>query len=195
MPPRTDRKSEILAAATRLFAASGFHGVSIDDLGAELGISGPAIYRYFPGKEAILADMLVGISQRLLDGANERIAANDTAADRLTALIDFHVDFALTEPDLIAVQFRDLGSAPLRERQQVRKLQRLYVNLWADVLVQAYPELSRERALSGVQAVFGLLNSTPHSGRSGDPELASVLRSMAAAALAAVGDSATINDR
>lgn len=193
--PRPDRKSEILAAATRLFAASGFNGVSIDDLGAELGISGPAIYRYFSGKEAILAEMLVVISQQLLDGAKRCLADDADPSAQLAALIDFHVDFALGEPDLIAVQFRDLGSAPLRERQQVRKLQRMYVNLWADVFIGVHPGLSRERALSGVQAVFGLLNSTPHSGRVGDAELKDVLPRMAAAALAAVAEPGTINDR
>ena len=79
MSLRRDRRDEILTAAARLFAASGFHGVSIDDLGAELGFSGPAIYRYFPSKESILGDMLVDISQRLLEGAGLqlRVAAGE----------------------------------------------------------------------------------------------------------------------
>lgn len=195
MTIQVDRRTEILAAATRLFATSGFHGVSIDDLGAELGISGPAIYRYFPGKEAILAEMLVEISQRLLDGARERVGRSGSPLARLRALIDFHVEFALTDPELIAVQFRDLGSTPQREQQQVRRLQRQYVNIWTDLLLERYPELTRARALSAVQAVFGLLNSTPHSGRSGDPGLAVTLRRMALAALAAAAETATINER
>jgi AcrR family transcriptional regulator len=182
---RRDRRDEILAVAARRFAVSGFHGVSIDDLGAELGITGPAIYRYFAGKDTILAEMLVDISRRLLDGARQRVAAPGTAADHLAALIDFHTDFALADPDLIAVQFRDLGSAPERERRQVRQLQRSYVALWVEVLLKVHPETSQERAKSSVQAVFGLLNSTPHSGRSGEPHLAELLRAMAASALAA----------
>jgi AcrR family transcriptional regulator len=50
-----------------MFAERGFHGVSIDDLGAELGVSGPALYRYFESKDAILSEMLVDISERLPD--------------------------------------------------------------------------------------------------------------------------------
>ena len=185
MTARRDRRSEILATAARMFAVSGFHGVSIDDLGAELGISGPAIYRYFPGKEAILSDLLIDISRRLLEGARERVSASDDPAIELAELIDFHIAFAFGEPDLIAVQFRDLGSVPEGERRTVRSLQRQYVGIWVDVLMRVYPAVARPRAQSAAQAVFGLLNSTPHSGRAGEPHLPEVLRAMAAAALAA----------
>jgi AcrR family transcriptional regulator len=182
---RRDRRDEILTSAARLFAASGFHGVSIDDLGAELGISGPAIYRYFPSKESILGDMLVDISQRLLEGAGLQVSGHHTPETQLLALIDFHVDFALGDRDLIAVQFRDLGHAPERDRRRVRQLQRSYVAVWVRVLQHVYPDVSVERAQSSVRAVFGLLNSTPHSGRAGEPHMADLLRDMAFAALAA----------
>ena len=185
MTPRRDRRAEILVTAARLFAESGFHGVSIDDLGAELGISGPALYRYFPGKEAILAEMLLDISQRLLDGANVRVDELGAPELRLSALIDFHIAFALGEPDLIAVQFRDLGSVPEPQRRTIRQLQRAYVSAWVSVVQQVYPAVTVVRAQSCAQAMFGLLNSTPHSGRSGEGNMARLLHSIAAAALAA----------
>ena len=168
-----------------MYAVSGFHGVSIDDLGSELGISGPALYRYFAGKEAILSEMLVDISRRLLDGAHACLSEHDDAGDQLAALIDFHTDFALTEPELIAVQFRDLGSLPDRERRQVRSLQRQYVDVWVEVLRAVYGGVTADQARTAAQAMFGLLNSTPYSGRTGDPRLRDQLRTMAAAALAA----------
>jgi AcrR family transcriptional regulator len=182
---RADRRSEILVAAAALFAERGFHGVSIDDLGARLGVSGPALYRYFESKEAILAEMLVSISERLLRGAHACVDEGASPAVTLTALIGFHVDFALTEPDLIAVQFRDLGNVPEPSRRKVRRLQREYVDLWVDTLVQVHPGTSREQASSAAQAVFGLLNSTPHSRRLATDEMSRLLGSMAEAALAA----------
>jgi AcrR family transcriptional regulator len=183
--PRPDRRSEILTTAARLFARSGYHGVSIDDLGAELGISGPAIYRYFAGKEALLAEMLSDISRRLLDGARRRIAEESDPHAQLVALVDFHTDFALTEPELIAVQFRDLGSLPDRERRLVRSLQRQYVGLWVEVLQQVHPGAGDEQARTAAQAVFGLMNSTPYTSRADEPRLRAQLSTMAMAALAA----------
>ena len=63
-----NRREQILAIAAELFAQKGFHGVSIAELGAACGFSGPAIYRHFRSKDAVLAEMLVSISDELLSG-------------------------------------------------------------------------------------------------------------------------------
>src|ERR1700759_5524226 len=102
------RREQILAAAAALFARRGFHGVTIDDIGAAVGISGPGLYRHFPGKEAVLAQMLVGISERLLAEGSRRVVAAPDAAAALDALLHWHSDFALSQPDLITVQNREL---------------------------------------------------------------------------------------
>lgn len=71
MATRTDaptRREQILKEAARLFAERGFHGVGVDEIGAAVGISGPGLYRHFPGKDAMLAELLVGISEQLLRG-------------------------------------------------------------------------------------------------------------------------------
>ncbi|PIM73627.1 TetR family transcriptional regulator [Streptomyces sp. JV178] len=80
MATRTDaptRREQILKEAARLFAERGFHGVGVDEIGAAVGISGPGLYRHFAGKDAMLAELLVGISGRLLTGAKRRIAEAD----------------------------------------------------------------------------------------------------------------------
>ena len=64
---RVSRREQILETAAELFAAKGFHGVSVGEIGRACGISGPALYKHFPSKDAVLAAMLVDISQRLLD--------------------------------------------------------------------------------------------------------------------------------
>ena len=174
------RREQILEVAAALFARRGFHGVSIADLGAAVGISGPALYRHFPGKEALLAEMLVGISEHLLAGGRERAASSDDPREVLAALVDFQADFARREPELIVVQDRDLANLPLASRQQVRRLQRTYVEIWVDTLRRLHPDLSAEAARVAAHGAFGLLNSTPHTGDS--PEVA-LLRRMALAAL------------
>ena len=75
MTPPPSRRDQILATAAELFAARGFHGVSVADLGAACGISGPALYKHFPSKDAMLAEMLVSISDELLEVGRQRVAA------------------------------------------------------------------------------------------------------------------------
>jgi AcrR family transcriptional regulator len=165
---KSDRRLQLLSAAERLFAERGFLAVRLEDIGAAAGVSGPAIYRHFPNKESMLVELLVGISTRLLAGARDVTAHNSDAAVALDGLIDFHLDFALGEPDLIGIHDRDLAHLPAAAERQVRTAQRQYVEVWVGVLRELNPELAEADARLTAHAVFGLLNSTPHSMKSRD---------------------------
>jgi len=184
---RPSRREEILRAAARLFAERGSRAVGVDDIGAAVGVSGPAIYRHFTSKDAMLAEMLLRISERLLGGATERVAA--AGADprgQLRALVAFQVDFALDNPALITVQDRDLGSLAAADAAEVRRLQRRYVEVWVAVLARLHPAAGAEACRARAHAVFGLINSTPHSGgRLPRPAMAELLATMAETAATA----------
>jgi AcrR family transcriptional regulator len=161
------RREQILHAAAELFATRGYHGVSVDEIGAAVGISGPGLYRHFRGKEAMLSELLVGISQRLLEGGRSRASHADSPSEALDALLRGHIDFALDDRDLIILQDRDLDSLPDADRHLVRRLQREYVEIWIKVVARAYPGFAgadnQTPTRASVHAVFGLLNSTPYS--------------------------------
>ncbi|MEU0688142.1 SACE_7040 family transcriptional regulator [Streptomyces uncialis] len=172
MVTRTDaltRREQILKEAARLFAERGFHGVGVDEIGAAVGISGPGLYRHFAGKDAMLAELLVGISGQLLTGGRRRVeesAADDPAA-LLDSLIEGHIDFALDDRPLITLHDRELDRLRESDRKLVRQLQRQYVELWVDAVRAQYAALTETEARATVHAVFGLLNSTPRLSRPG----------------------------
>jgi AcrR family transcriptional regulator len=176
---KSDRRVQLLSSAERLFAERGFLAVRLEDIGAAAGVSGPAIYRHFPNKESLLVELLVGISTRLLAGAREVRSREADAAAALNGLIDFHLDFALGEPDLIRIQDRDLAHLPAAAQRQVRRAQRQYVEVWVGVLRELEPALAEADARLMAHAVFGLLNSTPHSLKPADSRAARALRSRA----------------
>lgn len=177
------RREQILSTASALFAERGFHGVSVADLGAACGISGPALYRHFPSKDAMLAEMLVSISQELLEVGRERVAEAEGPREALHALVNWHIDFALSNKPLIIVQDRDWASLPDEAREQVRELQRKYVELWVDQLSALHHGLPEDRARAMAHAAFGLLNSTPHSALLSEAEMRELLEQMALGAL------------
>lgn len=109
---KSDRRSRLLAAAARQFAERGFAAVRLEDIGAAVDVSGPAIYRHFPNKEALLVELLVEISTRLLAGGRDVLERAADPASALQDLIDFHLDFTLNEPELIRIQDRDLTQLP-----------------------------------------------------------------------------------
>ena len=182
---KSDRRLQLLSAAERLFAERGFLAVRLEDIGAAAGVSGPAIYRHFPNKESLLVELLVGISTRLLTGAQGVRARSPDAASALDGLIDFHLDFALGEPDLIRIQDRDLAHLPAAAEKLVRQAQRQYVEVWVGVLRELNPQRAEADARLTAHAVFGLLNSTPHSKPARVARSRAVMRAMTVAALMA----------
>lgn len=179
----SSRRAQILATAAALFAEHGFHGVSVGDLGAACGMSGPALYKHFTSKQAVLAEMLVSVSRELRDVGLARVATAASATDAVRALVAWHIDFALGHRELIVVQDRDWAALDADAREEVRSLQRQYVDLWADQLRRVHPGLSAREGRARAHAVFGLLNSTPHSGFLPEPQMRALLEEMALQAL------------
>ncbi|WP_267545342.1 TetR/AcrR family transcriptional regulator [Arthrobacter sp. H14-L1] len=163
---KASRRQLMLTAAAELFAQHGFSRVSIEDLGAAAGVSGPAVYRHFSGKQAVLGALLVGVSDDLLQGGSAVVAQAADGQAALCGLIRFHVDFALANRDVIRVQDRDLDSLAADDKAAVRTLQRSYIDVWVKLLGRLQPGTATAILRLKVQATFGLINSTPHSARS-----------------------------
>lgn len=179
------RHQQILDTASRLFAERGFHGVSVHDIGAACGISGPALYKHFAGKDDILDQALTQISDRLLEVGRDR-ASRATGPDGvLDALLDWHVEFALTRPELIVIQEREWSNLTDAARKQVRDRQLDYIDLWVGAVRRLRDDLTAADGRALVQAVFGLLNSTPHSARIDEVRMRALLVGAARGALLA----------
>lgn len=82
------RSAQIVRAATKLFQDAGFRNVSIEQIGAAVGLTGPAVYRHFPGKHDILSQALttqVELVGQLMTDAELRGSSPD---DQLSLLLD-----------------------------------------------------------------------------------------------------------
>jgi AcrR family transcriptional regulator len=182
---RRSRRDEILEIAVGLFAARGYHGVSMDDIGAAAGVTGPALYHHFAGKEAMLVAALNPVSEGLLEGSRARVAElSGEPAKALESLVEFHVSFALANPAVIALHLHELDRLPEDPRRQIRRLQRLYVEVWVEALTALREELSAPEARVLAHAAFGLMNSTPFLG--GEVDRARRAELLRAATLAAL---------
>jgi AcrR family transcriptional regulator len=164
-PQRRTRREEILEIAVGLFATRGYHGVSMDDIGAAAGVTGPALYHHFAGKEAMLIACLNPVSEGLLAGGIERVQEHTgEPLALLHSLVDFHVAFALDNPAVIALHLHELDRLPDEPRRAIRRLQRLYVEVWVQTIVAVRTDLDVEDARVLAHAAFGLMNSTPFFG-------------------------------
>ncbi|MFE3289916.1 TetR/AcrR family transcriptional regulator [Rhodococcus sp. NPDC059234] len=70
-----NRKAQIALVAAQAFSERGYHAVGVDEIAATLGISGPALYRHFPNKYALLVQAALSTAGQL------RLTAENAAAD------------------------------------------------------------------------------------------------------------------
>jgi AcrR family transcriptional regulator len=60
LPAPDTTRARILTEAARLFVASGYHGVSMREVAAAVGVTKPALYHHYADKEALFLAMLDG---------------------------------------------------------------------------------------------------------------------------------------
>lgn len=181
---KAQRRARYLREAAHLFALRGFHAVTIDDLGAAVGVSGPALYRHFDSKEAMLAELLVNASERLLEGFEQITGQGADDQQTIRSLIAFHLDFALAERDVIRMQDRELANLPPAPNHRVRLLQRRYLRGWREIVARLRPGVPDAELEVKLHAVFGILNSTPYTAElAGIVDVRAVLAETATLAL------------
>jgi AcrR family transcriptional regulator len=81
-------RSRLVDVATRLFAAAGYEGTSIEEVLAESGMSRGSLYHHFPGKEALFLAVMEEVGIRTAQPVLDAMAAapDPVAALRLGAL-------------------------------------------------------------------------------------------------------------
>jgi AcrR family transcriptional regulator len=159
--PRTDRgrrrREAVLDAAAELFLDRGFHGTSIDDVGAAAGISGPGLYRHFPSKDALLMAVLDRIWQQLRPAIDEAAALDaDASVERL---LEAQLDLAFDQPAALVLLVRELRHLPADYRDRALRNHRRYLDAWADAILGVSPSLDRDTARGIALAVHGLIDS------------------------------------
>jgi AcrR family transcriptional regulator len=152
------RKPEILEAALDLFHQKGFHQVGMDEIGAAVGVTGPAIYSHFPSKTSLLVAIFDRTADELYNLGPD-VSEAEGPADGLRRLVVHHVDFALKSRALISIWIRDTKSLPDVEQERVRELQRQYRDVWVNKLRELHTDMGHPEALSVVQGVFNLIGS------------------------------------
>ena len=159
--PSTDRgrrrREAVLDAAEQLFVEGGFHGVSVDDLGAAAGISGPGLYRHFASKDALLMAVLDRIWDRLRPAVEQPETVDP--ADALETLLQAQLDLAFEQPAALVLLVRELKHLPDDYRALARRNHRRYVAAWAAAITAVRPGVTSAQAHALALAVHGLIDS------------------------------------
>jgi len=137
-----DRKSQLATVAAELFRARGYHGVGINDIAAAAGVTGPALYRHFADKQAVLAHVLLAGIDDMESVTRRALATPDVPApQQVNALLRHLAEQAVERRELTALwrwEGRHLG--PDHQREIVRRSASVLGD-WSRTLRAVRPEL------------------------------------------------------
>lgn len=156
-----DRKDHILVTAARLFRERGYHAVSMDEIGSASGMTGPAMYKYFKDKAAIL----IAILELGTAIAKQAIASIDTTGlsdlEILAEHVRCYIDFTGETRDAMVVTVREANNIPEWYRPGFLDEQRTVREAEVNLLIRIRPDLTRSEARYICTNVFqGLISSS-----------------------------------
>ncbi|MEV0247605.1 TetR/AcrR family transcriptional regulator [Nocardia sp. NPDC050712] len=157
LTPRS-RREAILTEATRRFARDGFAGASMEDIGAGVGVAGPALYRHFPAKSDILIEAVHrGVAWLQMD-LNRVFARATDAGDGLRRLLISYRDFVFDNPGIIHLTVSETIYLPEDERHRARAAQHSYIAEWVYLVGEVHSEWDPVAIRIRVQALLTVLN-------------------------------------
>lgn len=159
----SSRREAALAAAVRLFAERGYQVVGMDDIGAAAGISGPTLYHHFPGKSAILVEVIMRCLDALYFDLAAVLAGTDDPAAALDRTLASFVRINVAQGDALSPLFTEIGNVRPEERAPIRRAQEDYVSEWAVLLAAVRHDLTASDAQALVRSAQIAVNTLRRS--------------------------------
>jgi AcrR family transcriptional regulator len=154
--PTKSRQAMILAAAKDLFYERSFAAVGVDEIGQRAGVTGPAIYRHFRGKDEILSTLFDDAIDRLMEAT---AVSDEDPWVELSNLARGHAVFTLSERKLAGVKLREERSLEEPFRRGLHRRERRYVERWIACMQRCYPDRDVHELTTATHVALGALNS------------------------------------
>jgi AcrR family transcriptional regulator len=153
------RYEGILEAACDVIARRGFPQASIREIASASGLSLAGLYHYVGGKDELLFLVLDRALDRLLGALEAAWSEARTPEERLHALVETHLDFALRDPHALKIINRDYELLVEPHRSEVAAKRQAYLCRGLGVLRQLDRyQSSEEELLSATNLLLGMLN-------------------------------------
>jgi AcrR family transcriptional regulator len=97
---REETKVEVKRIALEQLAEQGIAGISVNAIAKRMGVTGPALYRYFKGRDDLLNDLVRDAWHDLADAVEAAVAASEGAEppDRVRAFGEGFRSWAIAQP-------------------------------------------------------------------------------------------------
>jgi len=124
----------IRQAAVALIAERGFEAMTLRELAQRVGVQPGSIYRYFPSKRRMLAELLLEHLRFLLMNWQREQPDTENPLERLRAFVDFHVRLHTLRRREVFVANMELRSLAAADYREVVALRRRYEDILTEIL-------------------------------------------------------------
>lgn len=150
------RRTEILDAATTVFAQVGFTSTDVQQIAVAAGVGKGTVYRYFPSKEELFLATVDQGMQRLTAAVNLAAAEKHSPLDRIAAGVTAYLTWFEHHPEMVELFIQE--RAQFRDRQRPTYFVHQEANLapWRELIAS----LVRDRVIRNlpVDAVLEVLS-------------------------------------
>jgi TetR/AcrR family transcriptional regulator, cholesterol catabolism regulator len=161
LPRADERLSDILTAATSMFAREGYHKATMRQIAREAGVSLAGVYHYVERKEGLLFLIQFRAFSGLLTEVRSRLCGVKDPSEQLRVLIRTHLLYAARNMAALKVCSHELDSLTGQAHEQVRRVRREYYALARDIidgLIRSRAPTAGLDARIATMSLFGALN-------------------------------------
>lgn len=127
-------REQILVAAVQLFAEYGYHAAPLRDIARLAGIQAASIYHHFPGKQALLVEIMQTHMLRLNQGLERILRACDDPVARLDEAIAHHITQHTSHKAEFFIIDTEIRSLDAEHRTSIIALRDTYETLFQGLL-------------------------------------------------------------
>ena len=153
------RREKLLAVAAELFLHNGYDSVTVEMICAKAGISGPALYRHFQNKQALLIAVVEKDLKSLHRFARETVESQPDPATALAIMVEHHILSVIDAPPTPLIFHKNEHAFPEADRRRIRREMNLYAEEWISTVSPLRPDLSEPQVRLLTQSVFSMLNA------------------------------------
>src|SRR4030042_6628880 len=121
------QRDTILRVATRLFADKGFERTSVRKIAEEADLSVPGMFHYFPSKEEILNEIMIGFMDEGYTRLMDIYTSDVDPVEKLEAVCTFYVEHYAGHKDQLTILISEGKSLSLEHQQAFIDKKRVYV--------------------------------------------------------------------
>lgn len=110
-----ERRDELLDAAGEVFAGSGYHGASLEEIAAVAGVSKALIYEHFASKRELHAELVERHATEIFRRLQVNAESGATGEERLRGGVDAFLSFVEEHRDAWRALFRDAADPEVAE--------------------------------------------------------------------------------